>query len=72
MTDTAKPTFVRCPHCPQRYGSDTSLQAHVNDHRAKFIQELVPAEQRAVLDPRAHHEKLKAILKRAGRPRGDS
>jgi uncharacterized C2H2 Zn-finger protein len=62
----AKPTFTRCPHCPQRFGSDTSLQAHVNDHRAKYIQELVKPEHLAVLHPDRHHAELKKILKRAG------
>lgn len=63
---SAKPEFTRCPHCHLRYGSETSLQAHVNDHRAKYINDLIKPEHQAVLDPRRHAEELKAHLKRKG------
>lgn len=62
----AKKFWERCPHCHLRYGSEEALTAHVIDHRVKYMQEMVKPEHRAVLDPRAHHDELKRILKRGG------
>jgi hypothetical protein len=61
-----KSEFTRCPHCHLRYGSEQSLQNHVGEHRAKYVSEMFKPEHLAVLDPRAHHAELKAILKRGG------
>lgn len=66
MATAAKAEFTRCPHCTQRYGSEQSLMAHVADHRAKYLDAMVAPEHKAVLDPRAHHQELKRILKRGG------
>lgn len=66
MAEKAKPEFTRCPHCPQRYGSEASLQAHVGDHRAQFLKDTVKPEHRALLDPRRHADALKEHLKRRG------
>lgn len=62
----AKGEFTRCPHCTQRYGSEESLARHVTDHRIKHLKASVKPEHLAVLDPRAHHQELKDILKRGG------
>lgn len=64
-----KAEWTRCPHCTQRYGSEASLQAHVADHRVKYLDTMLAPEHKAVLDPRAHHAELKGILKRGGHGR---
>lgn len=61
-----KPAFTRCPHCTQRYGSETSLQAHVNDHKVEHIKASIHPDHRAVLNPAAHHDELRKLLKRGG------
>jgi len=66
MADKKKLSFTRCPHCTQRYGSETSLAAHVNDHRAEYMQKAVHPDHQAVLHPKTHHDELRKILKRGG------
>jgi len=67
MAEEKKPKeFTRCPHCYQRYGSEQSLTAHVNDHRAQYIAASIHPDHLAVLDPRSHHDELRRILKRGG------
>lgn len=62
----AKGEFTRCPHCPQRYGSEQTLAAHVADHKAKHVSAMLAPEHKAVLHPAVHHATLKGILKKAG------
>jgi hypothetical protein len=58
--------FTRCPHCSKRYGSEETLAAHVNEHRAKVRNQLLSPEHQAVLHPAVHHAMLKVLLKKAG------
>lgn len=61
-----KSEFTRCPHCPQRYGSEETLTAHVHKHRREHRAKLIPPEHHATLHPANHTAMLKSILKRAG------
>lgn len=64
--------FTRCPHCPQRYGSEQTLAAHVEEHRRKARNDLLSPEHQAVLHPLNHHAMLTGILKKAGHGRHGS
>lgn len=64
MPSASKPEFIRCPHCPKRYGSEQTLAAHVADHRAQYFQAMVAPEHREVLHPQRHAERLRQVIKR--------